>query len=148
MQFADAAGFTPTPIMPAKRRGLFASLAVNAKLAVLDCASSWRMRGECGLAVVAMIADAKSTKNFERYYPALREGNPIFGKDPSTLRLVLEEGALTFIELDGASYAHRNESPRAWWEMASIFPVAGIHAYAAEANEASIAQCKHEGVCR
>lgn len=120
----------------------------NAKLAAVDCIHDTRMRFECLAVLGAMVYDAKTTRDFEQYYPALREGNPLFGGQAKPWRIALIGGAITFADLDAIDYVRRNARHKHPWELIDTGSVIGIHVYAGLSNEGLIRECKAQGACR
>lgn len=106
------------------------------------------MRFECLAVLGAMVYDAKTTRDFEQYYPALREGNPLFGGQAKPWRIALIGGAITFADLDAIDYVRRNARHKHPWELIDTGSVIGIHVYAGLSNEGLIRECKAQGACR
>lgn len=139
---AASAHASPWPVRAAR------NLGHNARLAAVDCVRSARMRAECGAIIAATTFDFATTREFERYYPAIHELNPLFGPRAATWRMSLVGGAETFGFLDAIDYIKRNEPPRRPWELIDVAVLSGLHGYAGAHNLNTIAACQKDGVCR
>jgi hypothetical protein len=142
----DHAYTAPVPHRPWYLRAA-TNIGRNAKLAAVDCIRDTRMRFECLAVVGAMVYDAKTTRDFERYYPMLREGNPLFGGQAKPWRIDFVGGLITFVQLDGDDYLRRNQN-RFPWDFADTASIVGLHVYAGLSNEGLIRECQAQGLCR